>query len=177
MKRRAALFGWVLSVAFLALAAGSTWKTVQLSPEVGGAIVNVSGFDVYPIAGALALLQLAALAVVLLVTQTLGKLVQGITAISSLVMFLFAVSDWSSQTLRTSILAISETIGISGETGQEQFLVSAEVSAWPILFLVALFVNASILLLAVTLPSKAATNVTERDKDEDTDDLWESQKA
>lgn len=177
MKRKIALIAWAVSIAFLALASGSIWKSVQLTAEVGAGIVTVSGFDVYPIAGALTLLQIASLAVVLLVAETPGKFVLAITSITSITMFIFAVSDWSNQTLRASNLVISEVIGISGEAGQEQFVASAEVSLWPVLYLLALVANSVILLLATVSPLGAGKRQTESSKDEDTDDLWESQKT
>ena len=177
MKRKLALLAWLVSAIFLAVSAGSNWKSTELTAEVGSALISVTGFDVYPISGALALLQLSALAVVLLVPRALGRFVQVVTAFSSVIMVAYAVSDWPNQTLRASVLAVSDAIGISGEMGQEEYIATSEVTIWPVMYLVALTINALLLLLGAILPERREATYASSDSNEDTDDLWESQKA
>lgn len=177
MKRRLMLLSWLASALFLAVSAGSNWKSIDLTAEVGSALISVSGFDVYPISGALALLQVSALAVVLLVPRALGLFVQGIAALSSVIMFLYSVADWPNQTLRASVLAVSDAIGISGEAGQEEYIAASEVTIWPVMYLVALATNVIVLLLGAILPERRGVASAVSEDNEDTEDLWESQKA
>ena len=173
---RYALLSWLLSLIFVAVTAGSTWKDIDLSAEVGSAEIIVTGLDVYPIAGAVILFQLAALSVVSLISRIPARIIQALVASLSLALFVFVIPDWSIQTQKASIQAISDAIGVAGQTVQGQLVVLDKFTLWPVIFLVALILNSLIVLLGALSSTTTSRRDRPLESTNDTDHLWESQK-
>lgn len=175
MTKRQTLLVWALSLLGLLIASSSPWVTSRLTQEVGTAEIQVSGLEVFPVIGALLLIQTAGFMVVLLVGQKFARLLSILLGLGTLwVSYLVGIGFVSLSKARIS-MEISSVIGITGADEQLGYISNTESSVWPYVFLVMAVGNIIILAVQGLSMRIAPSNNSVRAMSDSAEDLWENQ--
>ena len=176
MTRNRLVGTWLVSIVILAVTAGQSWGIFEVSLEAGGASLEISGFEAFPVIGTLIGLQLIAILLSFItspvVTRVVGAVVAGLV--------LFNVGDvllnaWSMVNLSAQ-RDLADRTGIVQDIASSDFVIASSVSWWSSAYLIAGLLNI-VVLVGITigwkdLPSRAKSK-PDRDLPED---LWGDQK-
>jgi hypothetical protein len=173
-KVQAAL-SWLASLALLAITAGQSWQSFAVSASAGGGVIDVSGFLAFPVIGTLISLQVVTVLLSLLVRPLVTRLLAG--ALVPLVAWIFidVVLSASSQIQSTVMAILAEQTGVLEESSTSEFLVSSSGGVFSGLFLVALGLNAVLLVVIALVGIKNSTAKSVKADSELPEDLWSSQ--
>ena len=175
MTKVQAYLSWLLSLALLAIAAGQSWQSFEVSASAGGGVIGVTGFLAFPVIGTLISLQ-----VVIILTSLLVKpIITRVLAASVLPLVAWSFIDVlvnSPDRIQSTVMgALAEQTGVMEELATSEFLVSSSGGALSGLFLVASALNALLLaffaLVALRNPAVKSTKTDSQLPE----DLWSSQ--
>ena len=176
MNSKQISIAWLVSILLLAVFAGLSWLDLELGPEAGGQIFEISGYQVFPIISALLLLQGAALLSSVLTPVAVGRVISGLLVPIMLAHGFYVVMGLQSSMQNAVAAQISEITGVAGIASQTQFVSFAGDTYLWVGYLVAIAANLATVLTKAF--SKANFSRTRPNKEEITDelDLWEAQK-
>lgn len=157
---------------FVLFSASSNWVEITLIPEAGSQSIWVTGFEVFPVAGALLLLQSFAVVVSLLSKELVGRIVR--LALLPIVMWqvISGFIDLSGDLKATIAAKVTDLTGISGESAQGELISQMTSSIVPNLYLLALVINIFALLVTAAIPGAKPPPKPNRSPT-DADDVWE----
>lgn len=176
MNSRRITIAWIGSIVLLAVFAGLSWLNLELSPEAGAQVFEISGFQVFPIISALLLLQVAALLASLLTPKLVSRVISGILSPIMLAHGLFVFVGLQSGLQDAIEVQITDITGVAGFASQAEFVAFAGDTYLWVGYLLAISLNLAILL------SKSLAKVAHSEAREtkeilvDGQDLWETQK-
>lgn len=176
MTKTRAMSGWLVSVLLVSLAAALSWQSFEVSADVGGGLIQITGFQAFPLIGTLISLQVVAVLLSLLVRPSV---------IRYLVIAIMPVAIWSlvdvffNSTRQVELSfesTLAEKTGVITDSATSEFLVTSSGSLFPSLYLVFVVVNIIVLVLvAVTAPNLRST-ASKPDRLDHPEDLWSNQK-
>ena len=175
MTKVQAYLSWLFSLALLAITAGQSWQSFEVSASAGGGVIGVTGFLAFPVIGTLISLQVVIILISLLVKPIITRVLAG--AVLPLVAWSFIdVLVNSPDRIQSTVMgALAEQTGVMEELATSEFLVSSSGGAFSGLFLVASALNALLLaffaLVALRNPAVKSTKTDSQLPE----DLWSSQ--
>jgi hypothetical protein len=170
-----AYLSWLLSLALLAITAGQSWQSFEVSASAGGGVIGVSGFLAFPVIGTLISLQVVIILTSLLVKPIITRMLAG--AVLPLVAWSFIdVLLNSPDRIQSNVMgALAEQTGVMEELTTSEFLVSSSGGPFSGLFLVAIALNALLLALFALVALKNPAVKPTRAYSQLPEDLWSSQ--
>ena len=175
MTKIQASLSWLASLAVLAITAGQSWQSFEVSASAGGDQIDVSGFLAFPVIGTLISLQV----VIVLVSLLVSPLVTRFLAVAVLPLTVWNFTDVlvnSSDRIQSAVTGIlAERTGVLEEVATSEFLVSSSGGTFSGLFLVSLGLNTLLLAFFAILGLKNAATKSIRPDGQLQEDLWSSQ--
>jgi len=166
---------WLFSLLLLLVAAGQAWQTFLVSEDAGGGSIQVSGFQAFPVIGALIALQVTAVLVSLLVRPTVLRWMSlGITPLM-LWSLVDVVQNVTVQVQRTFVMFLAEQTGVLTDPVDSVFLLGSLESGFFYVYVIFAVINTLVLVFIGLKAPKIwmRTNLSaERDLPED---LWSNQ--
>ncbi|CAB4623296.1 unannotated protein [freshwater metagenome] len=167
---------WVLTIFLMSIFAGLSWAEVDLTLAAGGQNLEVSGFQAFPVASALILLQAVALLTNLFTPELFGRLIAALL-IPIQLWHLIAVSSSGAMAVQIAVeTKVAEITGVVGSAGQIEFIQSTiTTSMWGV-YIFALAINLLVLVARSSLKASPRVRNPSAPEDQDSGDLWESQR-
>jgi hypothetical protein len=175
MTRTRAVALWLVSLMLLAISAGQSWNTFELSGEVGGGIVEVSGFEAFPVIGVLIVLQVVAVLLSLLVRPMLTRFIT--IAITPLMLWnlIDVLSNSASQVQLTFVRALAEQTGVLADSTTSGFLIASSGGVISFFYLGCLALNVLVLVSVAATVTHFKSQSKQRVERNLPEDLWSSQ--
>ena len=175
MTRSRSIALWLLSLMLLAISAGQSWNSFELSDEVGGGIVEVSGFEAFPVIGALLALQVVAALLSFLVRPMLTRFIS--IAITPLMLWnlIDVLSNSASQVQLTFVRALAEQTGVLADSASSGFLIASSGGVFSFLYLGCLVLNVLVLVSVAVTATHFKSQSKQRVERNLPEDLWSSQ--
>jgi len=175
MNQRTALYAWVSSVFLIAIAAGSSFAEVTLTPDAGSQVISLTGYLVFPVANALILLQTAAMLVSFFTPAKLTRIVSaGLVPVMLWHLVIVAIETEQAMA-RALVAAIADVTGVSGLEAQLGLIETSFNTAMPIFYAVAVAINIVVLVAKSALNLPLPKPRQRKADDSDAADLWDSQ--
>jgi len=176
MSSKRITIAWLVSILLLVVFAGLSWLELELTPEAGAQIFEISGYQVFPIISALLLLQGAALLSSVLTPVAVGRAIAGLMVPIMLAHGFYVVVGLQLNLQNAVAVQISEITGVAGIASQAEFVEFAGDTYLWVGYLLSIAVNLTVLLAKAV--SKAQLSKTRQNREENIDelDLWETQK-
>lgn len=170
MTRRLPDFIWAFSVLLMVMAGASSWRMVELTPDVGSRVLTLNGFEIYPVLAVILLVQVLAKIIGYLVSPLAQRILAAVMVPATAV--LIGPLFFSPESFSQSILAeqIADLTGISGQASQLALISSASETLWQLVLQLVMVVNLGALLSMVF--SKQARGSNRKDL-EHVEELWE----
>lgn len=176
MNQRNVAFAWLASILLLTVFAGLSWLNLELTPEAGAQVVEITGYIVFPVISALILLQAAALLASFLTPVTVGRVISGSLVPVMVLHGVYVGLSLQGATQNAIAAQVGEITGVVGTNSQLQFVAFAGDTYIWVAYLLAIVVNAGILLAKAVLKLGPAVAREAEKPSEDAGDLWETQK-
>jgi hypothetical protein len=170
-----ASLSWLASLALLAITAGQSWQSFEVSASAGGGVIDVSGLLAFPVIGTLISLQVVIVLVSLLVKPLVTRLLAGALVPLIAWNFIDVLLSTSSQIQSTLMIILAEQTGVLEESAASEFLVSSSGGVFNGLFLVALGLNSTLLVFIALVGNKNSAAKSIKGDSELPEDLWSSQ--
>ena len=175
MTKTQALAVWLFSLLVLAVTAGQSWQSFQVSADAGASTIEINGFIAFPVIGTLIVLQLVLLLVSLLVRPIVTRIT--VAAVTCLMVWNFLeVLSGSSQRTRQSFAGIfADQTGVITSTADSEFLVSSSGGGLPLLYLASVGLNVLILVYISVVPIRPHVRTKQNMEPAPPEDLWSKQ--
>lgn len=166
---------WLISLVLLAVTAGQSWRSFQVSESAGGGVIHISGFLAFPVIGTLISLQIVLFLVSFLVKPLVFRVLA--TAVVPLLLWNFfdVLLNSASRVQATFIAALAEQTGVMESFATSEFLVSSSGGVFSLLFLMALGVNSLLMVVFGLVPFKKQGSQDTKANQQHPEDLWSSQ--
>lgn len=176
MSQRTSVLIWASTLLLMLIGGGSPWTNLTLIPDAGSQVISISGFSAFSVAGALVLLQGAAILATLLTQKLVGRII----SIALLPGMFWHLIDVTSSKVAASASAISQQIteltGVAGAESQAELVVESYETYWWLVYLIAVCLNLAILGIRGFLPTAQVGKTKQEAEMDDEPDLWESQR-
>ncbi|MEN9954552.1 MAG: hypothetical protein RLZZ41_216 [Actinomycetota bacterium] len=176
MTKTRALSLWVLSLVLLSITAGQSWASFEVSEDVGGGFLQVTGFEAFPVIATLLSVQVVAVVVSLLVrpivTMVLSLGIALLMIWNLFDVFLHVIS----QVRLTFSTALANKTGVLTDPANSDFLIGSLITNLHWAYLVAVVANLAILLFVASTVSVWRPKQRKRTNTDLPEDLWSSQK-
>jgi len=176
VNQRTALFGWLASLLLLVVTAGNSFATISLTKQAGGQVFELSGYQVFPVANALILMQAAALLVGFLIPAAINRVISGVLAIVMIWHLVLVFTSLDAAIAKALSYEVAAVTGVSGLEGQLGLIESANETGMAIIYPVAIVLNISVLLARAIFKVSAGKKKPQTDQDIDSADLWDAQR-
>jgi hypothetical protein len=176
MSTRRVSIIWLLTILGLTFLAGFSWVDLRLSPAAGGQLLEVTGFLVFPIISALLLLQGSALLAAFFTPPLVGRIIAAVQ-VPIVVWHGVVVLTTIQSSLQDAVAAeITKATGVVGVTSQAQLLEDAlDNNIWYV-YLAVLVLNLFALVARSLVAKPGANSSSATPIQEDSEDLWETQR-
>jgi hypothetical protein len=176
VNQRNLAFAWLGSVLILSVFAGLNWLEVQLTPDAGGQLIEITGYVASPIISALILLQAASLLTSFFTPTLVGRWIAGLLAPVMLGHAILLTIGLQNSIEGSLAGAITEITGVAGASSQLQFVAESSNTYFWVGYLLAILLNVAVLAGKALLNVGPAKKAKEPVNSDDASDLWESQK-
>lgn len=175
MTKVQASLSWIASLALLAITAGQSWQSFEVSASAGGGVFFVTGFLAFPVIGTIISLQV----VIILISFLVKPLVTRILALALLPLMAWCFIDVlvnSPDRIQSTVMgALAERTGVIEEVATSEFLVSSTGGVFSGMFLVTLCLNALLLAFFALVGLKNPGSKSIKNDSQLPEDLWISQ--
>jgi Na+-driven multidrug efflux pump len=170
-----ASLSWIASLILLAITAGQSWQSFQVSASAGGGTIDVSGLLAFPIIGTLVSLQVVIVLISLLVKPLVTRILAAAVLPLTVWNFTDVLANSNAQIQSTVVGVLAEQTGVLEEVATSGFLVSSSGGVFIGLFLFTLGLNSLLLaFFALVAIKNPATKSIEKDS-QLPEDIWSSQ--
>jgi hypothetical protein len=170
-----ALLSWLVSLALLAITAGQSWQSFEVSESAGGGVISINGFMAFPVVGTLIALQVVLTLVSLLVKPMVTRILAA-TSLPLMIWTIFEIALNSEDQVQATLMrALASQTGVLEELSTSEFVVSSTVGVFTTLFLICAALNSVLLAFLALLPHKSLKTKTSRSNSQLPEDLWSSQ--
>jgi hypothetical protein len=170
-----ALLSWLVSLAFLAITAGQSWLSFEVSESAGGGVIHINGFMAFPVVGTLIALQVVIILVGLLVKPIITRILAA-TTLPLMIWTIFEIALNSEDQVEATLMrALASQTGVLEELSTSEFLVSSTVGFFTTLFLISAALNSVLLAFMALFPPKSLKTKASRSNSQLPEDLWSSQ--
>lgn len=176
MNQRTAIIGWFASLLLLVVTVSNSFATVALTKQAGGQVFELSGYQVFPVANALILMQGAAFLVSFLIPVSISRVISAALVpvmIWHLVLVITTLEDSIAKALAFKVASIT---GVSGLEGQLALVASASEGPSGIIYSVAVALNVLVLLVRAVVKLSASQKRRQVDQNVDPSELWDAQR-
>ena len=175
MTRVQASLSWFASLALLAITAGQSWQSYEVSDSAGGGVIQISGFLAFPVIGTLLSLQVVTLLTSLLVKPLVIRVLTG-SLLPLLVWNFFDVLLNSHDQIQSTVMRLlADQTGVLEEVSTSEFLVSSSDNVFPGAYLLAVALNGLFLAYFALVGLKSPAIKPTKTKIQLPQDLWSSQ--
>ena len=175
MTKTQALISWLVSLALLAITAGQSWQSFEVSESAGGGVISINGFMAFPVVGTLLGLQVVIILVSLLVKPMVTRILAA-TTLPLMIWTIFEIAlNSEDQVKATLMMALASQTGVLEELSTSEFLVSSTAGVFTTLFLISAALNSVLLAFFALLPPKSLKTKASRSNSQLPEDLWSSQ--
>ena len=177
MTKNRALLAWLTTLLLLLIAAGQSWQTFTVSEDVGGGDIYVTGFQAFPVIGAIIALQIVLIFVGLLVKPLITRLMIGAITPLLIWVLLDIIFNTTEQVNATFAGSLAEKTGVIADPTNSELVVASSGTIFPIVFSAFLVLNVLVLVfIAITVP-KLRPATKERISRDLPEDLWSNQSS
>jgi hypothetical protein len=174
VTRTKVLLSWLFSTGLVAITAGQSWQSFEVSESAGGGVIQITGFLAFPVIGTLISLQVVIILVSLLVNPIVTRVLAA-AILPLMIWSLFEVVLTSEKQVRETLVSVlAAQTGVVQEPSTSEFLVSSSVGVFTTLFLVSAALNALVLAFVALIPIEIQKPKAAKSKREP-EDLWSSQ--
>jgi hypothetical protein len=170
-----ASLGWLASLALLAITAGQSWQSYEVSESAGGGEIHISGFLAFPVIGTLISLQVVTILISILVKPLITRILAG-SVLPILVWNFIDVLLNSLDQIQSSVMRVlADQTGVLEEVSTSEFLVSSSNGVFAGIYLAALALNGLLLAFLALVGLKSPAIKSTKTKSQLPQDLWSSQ--
>ena len=175
MTRVQASLSWLASLALLAITAGQSWQSFEVSDSAGGGVIQISGVLAFPLIGKLISLQVVTLLTSLLVKPLVTRVLTG-SLLPLLVWIFFDVLLNSHDQIQSTVMRLlADQTGVFEEVSTSEFLVSSSDAGFTGVYLLALALNGMALAYLALVGLRSPAIKSTKNKSQHPEDLWSSQ--
>lgn len=175
MTRSQRLVTWIISLSLLAITAGQSWQSFEISESAGGGVIPISGFLAFPVIGTLIALQVVIILVSMLVKPMVTRALTAAVLPFMIWCFVDVMLTSENQVQETLTRILAEQTGVFESPATTEFLVSSSSGVFPTLFLVSVVLNAFFLILMTLVQPKSSVARGPKPDRDLPEDLWSAQ--
>lgn len=176
MSRNRLLAIWIFSMLLIAITAGQSWGSFEVSLEAGGGTLEVNGYTAFPVLGILLGLQVIAALLSLLTRPMFTRFLSAAIALLMTWNLVLVLTNSSAQIFLTAQRELADKTGVLQDLESSDLLVSSTISSWSVVYLAAGLLNIIVLaIVALFWRERYGTTKAKRDRDLP-EDLWGNQK-
>jgi len=175
LTKSRAIASWLLSLVLLALAAGQSWQSFEVSADAGASINGVTGFLAFPVIGTIISLQVVIVLVSFLVKPLVTRFMAGSLSVLMVWNFVDVLVNVAEQTQFTYERMLAEQTGILSDYSNSEFLVSSSSGVFQWLYLGSIGLNIMVLISIALLAIKPTMPGSKSSGAALPEDLWSRQ--
>lgn len=167
--------GWLACLALLAITAGQSWQSYEVSESAGGGVIQISGVLAFPLIGTLISLQVVTLLTSLLVKPLITRIFAGSVLPILVWNFIDVLLNSLDQIQSTVMRVLADQTGVFEEVSTSEFLVSSSDAGFTGAYLLALALNGMALAYLALVGLRSPAIKSTKNKSQHPEDLWSSQ--
>ena len=176
MTRSRAISSWLMSLVLLALTAGQSWQSFEVSADAGANIIGVTGFLAFPIIGTVISLQVVVVLVSLLVKPRVIRFMAGALTVLMVWNFVDVLLTASEKAQFTFERKLADQTGVLSDYSNSEFLVTSSGGVFQWLYLGSIGLNILVLASIALLSIKPTLTKSKSSEAALPEDLWSRQR-
>jgi hypothetical protein len=170
-----ASLGWLACLALLAITAGQSWQSFEVSESAGGGDIHISGFLAFPVIGTLISLQVVTILISFLVKPLITRILAGSVLPILVWNFIDVLLNSLDQIQSTVMRVLADQTGVFEEVSTSEFLVSSSDAGFTGAYLFTLALNGMALAYHALVGVRSPAIKSTKNKSQHPEDLWGSQ--
>jgi hypothetical protein len=165
-----------MSLVLLALTAGQSWQSFEVSADAGANIIGVTGFLAFPIIGTVISLQVVVVLVSLLVKPRVIRFMAGALTVLMVWNFVDVLLTASEKAQFTFERKLADQTGVLSDYSNSEFLVTSSGGVFQWLYLGSIGLNILVLASIALLSIKPTLTKSKSSEAALPEDLWSRQR-